>query len=43
MKQILINILTKCISLIDFIDYKFIKKEHLIDNYKTIEEIELDK
>ena len=43
MKQFLINILTKCISLIDFIDYKFIKKEHLIDNYKTIEEIELDK
>ena len=37
------NIITKCISLIDFIDYKFIKKEHLIDNYKTIEEIELDK
>ena len=43
MKQFLINILTKCISLIDFIDYKFIKKEHLTDNYKTIEEIELDK
>ena len=37
------NIITKCISLIDFIDYKFIKKEHLTDNYKTIEEIELDK
>ena len=37
------NIITKCISLIDFIDYKFIKKEYLTDNYKTIEEIELDK
>ena len=37
------NIITKCISLIDFIDYKFIKKEYLIDNYKTIDEIELDK
>ena len=37
------NIITKCISLIDFIDYKFIKKEHLIDKYKTIEEIKLDK
>lgn len=37
------NIITKCISLIDFIDYKFIKKEQLTDNYKTIEEIELDK
>ena len=37
------NIITKCISLIDFIDYKFIKKEHLLDNYKTIDEIELDK
>ena len=37
------NIITKCISLIDFIYYKFIKKEYLTDNYKTIEEIELDK
>ena len=37
------NIITRCISLIDFIDYKFIKNEHLTDNYKTIEEIELDK
>ncbi len=36
------NIISKCISLLDYIDFKYIKKEYLTDNYKTIEEIELD-
>jgi len=42
MKKIIINILYKLISLIDYIDYHYIKKEKLIDNYKTIEEINLN-
>ena len=42
MKKILINCITKLISFIDYIDFKYIKKEYLTDNYKTIEEIELD-
>lgn len=41
MKNRIIKILYKLISLIDYIDYHYIKKEKLIDNYKTIEEIEL--
>ena len=40
-KQYIINILYKLISIIDHIDYHYIRKEKLIDNYKTIEEIEL--
>ena len=43
MKQVIINIITKLISFIDYIDFKYIKHEYLTDNYKTIEEIELDK
>lgn len=43
MKQVIINIITKLISFIDYIDFKYIKREYLTDNYKTIEEIELDK
>ena len=43
MKKMLINCITKLISFIDYIDFKYIKKEYLTDNYKTIEEIELDK
>ena len=41
MKQLIINIITKLISFIDYIDFKYIKHEYLTDNYKTIEEIEL--
>ena len=36
------KILYKIISLLDFIDYHYVRKEHLIDNYKTIEEINLN-
>lgn len=42
MKQIIINICYKLISLIDFIEYKFIYNENLLDNYKTIEEINIE-
>ena len=42
MHNILISFLYKLISFLDFIDYHYIKKEHLIDNYKIIEEIEID-
>lgn len=38
----IINILYKLISLIDYIDYHYIRKEYLIDDYKTIEEIKLN-
>ena len=41
-KQYIINILYKLISIIDHIDYHYIRKEKLIDNYKTIEEIPLE-
>lgn len=41
MKQQILKFLYKCLSLLDYIDYKFIKKEKLLDNYKTIEEIKL--
>ena len=42
MKKIIIKILYKLISLIDYIDYHYIRKENLIDDYKTIEEIKLN-
>ena len=42
MKLFIINLLYKIISLLDYIDYHFIRKEYLIDNYKTIEEIKLN-
>ena len=42
MKNFIINIIYKIISLIDYIDYHYIKKEKLIDNYKTTEEIILN-
>ena len=42
MKNLIINIIYKIISLIDYIDYHYIKKEKLIDNYKTTEEIILN-
>lgn len=41
-KKYVINVLYKLISLLDYIDYHYIRKEKLIDNYKTIEEIELN-
>lgn len=37
-----IYLLYQLISLCDFIDYKFVKHEKLLDNYKTIEDIELN-
>lgn len=40
-KNYLTKLLYKLISLIDYIDYHYIRKEYLIDNYKTVEEIEL--
>jgi hypothetical protein len=42
MKKYIIQILYKIISILDFIDYHYIKNEKLIDNYKTIEEISLE-
>ena len=36
------KILCKLISFIDYIDYNFIRHKKLIDNYKTIEEIQLN-
>ena len=41
-KKYIINGLYKLISLLDHIDYHYIRKEKLTDNYKTIEEIELN-
>ena len=41
MKNIVISILYKLISLLDYIDYHYVREEKLIDNYKTIEEINL--
>lgn len=41
MKKYIIQILYKLISLLDYIDYHYIRNEQLIDNYKTIEEINL--
>ena len=41
-KKYIINGLYKLISLLDHIDYHCIRKEKLTDNYKTIEEIELN-
>lgn len=40
MKTIL-YILYKLLSVLDYIDFKYIKKEYLTDNYKTIEEIDI--
>ena len=40
MKTIL-YILYKILFVIDYIDFKYIKKEYLTDNYKTIEEIDI--
>ena len=40
MKTIL-YILYKILSVLDYIDFKYIKKEYLTDNYKTIEEIDI--
>ena len=42
MKKIITKILSNLISALDYIDYHYIRKEKLIDNYKTIEEIKLD-
>lgn len=39
----LISVLYKLISILDYADYHYIRKEKLIDDYKTIEEIELPK
>lgn len=41
MKNIIVSILYKLISLLDYIDYHYVRNEQLIDNYKTIEEINL--
>ena len=41
MIKYIVKILYKLISLIDYVDYHCIRKKYLIDNYKTIEEIEL--
>ena len=41
MKTIIISILYILISFLDYIDYHFVRKEQLIDNYKTIEEVNL--
>lgn len=41
MKSIIISILYILISFLDYIDYHYVRKEHLIDNYKTIEEVNL--
>ena len=40
-KQYIINFLYKILSIIDYIDYHYIKNETLIDNYKTINEIDI--
>ena len=42
MKKYIIKILYKIISLLDFIDYHYVRNEQLIDNYKTIEEINIE-
>ena len=42
MRKQIIKLLYKIISFLDYIDYHYIRKENLIDNYKTIEEINLD-
>ena len=39
MKTYIKTLLYKILSLLDYINYHFIYKEKLIDNYKTIEEI----
>lgn len=39
--QHIINFLYKILSIIDYIDYHYIKNEILIDNYKTINEIDI--
>lgn len=41
MKLWIVNILTCLISILDYIDYIYIRKKKLIDNYKTIEEIDI--
>lgn len=41
MKTYIKTLLYKILSLLDYINYHFIYKEKLIDNYKTIEEIEI--
>lgn len=41
MKKILLTILYKILSLLDYIDFKYIKKEQLTDNYKTVEEFNI--
>ena len=41
MKDVLIKLCYKLISILDYIDYHYIRKEKLIDNYKTVEEIPL--
>ena len=41
MKTIIISILYILISFLDYIDYHYVRKEQLIDNYKTIEEVNL--
>ena len=39
MKTYIKTLLYKILSILDYINYHFIYKEKLIDNYKTIEEI----
>ena len=41
MKKILLTILYNILSVLDYIDFKYIKKEQLTDNYKTVEEFDI--
>lgn len=41
MKKILLTILYNILSILDYIDFKYIKKEQLTDNYKTVEEFDI--
>jgi hypothetical protein len=41
LKNIISNIIYKIISLLDYIDFKYINKENLIDEYKTTNEIDI--
>ena len=41
MKKILLTILYNILSILDYIDFKYIKKERLTDNYKTVEEFDI--
>lgn len=41
MKKILLTILYNILSILDYIDFKYIKKERLTDNYKTVDEFDI--